>query len=298
MSDHEQGDNMTRQTKGEFRVGISFNPSADDTVSKIKRAAADLIDLIDSITSDRDSSVGNERGRLKALAQTRVEEAAMWAVKAATKGRRSMATEMKLVPVEPTGEMLRAAQAAWLNDPARRPTTMWQAMLAAAPVAEAGEGERLRARVAAAYESAAPVAEAGEAERLRDALSNALGEWVLVPKKPTLEMSRAVLEETRFCNPVGIYQKMLAAAPAPAAEAGKVERLRAVPEPMREAPADGVGYWVPLVRVDGEASTFFHVWRSDDFDRAFLVGGLCHSTEAAARAHAEAMIAMTKLEDV
>lgn len=38
-------------------------------------------------------------------------------------------------------------------------------------------------------------------------------EWVLVPKKPTLEMSRAVREETRFCDPVGIYQKMIAAAP-------------------------------------------------------------------------------------
>ena len=38
------------QTKGEYRVGINFNPSADDTVDKIKRAAADLIDLIDSIS--------------------------------------------------------------------------------------------------------------------------------------------------------------------------------------------------------------------------------------------------------
>lgn len=38
-------------------------------------------------------------------------------------------------------------------------------------------------------------------------------EWVLVPKKPTLAMSQAVREETRWCDPVGIYQKMLAAAP-------------------------------------------------------------------------------------
>lgn len=38
-------------------------------------------------------------------------------------------------------------------------------------------------------------------------------EWVLVPKKPTLRMAQAVREETRFCDPVGIYQKMLAVAP-------------------------------------------------------------------------------------
>ena len=72
-------------TKGEYRVGINFNPSNDDTVGKIKRAAADLIDLIEAIPSDRESAVGNERGRLKALAQTEIESAAMWAVKAATK---------------------------------------------------------------------------------------------------------------------------------------------------------------------------------------------------------------------
>lgn len=69
-------------TKGEYRVGIGFNPSADDTVGKIKRAAADLID---AVPSDRDTVAGNERGRLKALAQTAIEDGAMWAVKAATK---------------------------------------------------------------------------------------------------------------------------------------------------------------------------------------------------------------------
>lgn len=77
-------------TKGEYRVGINFNPSAADSVGKIKRAAADLIDLIDSIpVPDADSASGamrsNEVARLKALAQTEIESAAMWAVKAATK---------------------------------------------------------------------------------------------------------------------------------------------------------------------------------------------------------------------
>lgn len=66
-------------TKGEYRVGISLNPSADSMVDKIKRAAADLIDLVETIDGD------GERTRLKALAQTEIESAAMWAVKAATK---------------------------------------------------------------------------------------------------------------------------------------------------------------------------------------------------------------------
>jgi hypothetical protein len=72
-------------TKGEYRVGINFNPSADDMVGKIKRAAADLIDLIESITANHGGDQYNEVTRLKALAQTDIESAAMWAVKAATK---------------------------------------------------------------------------------------------------------------------------------------------------------------------------------------------------------------------
>lgn len=85
-------------TKGEYRVGITFNPSNDDTVGKIKHAAADLIDLIGAIpepkingdmTSEKwvnASTHLNEVKRLQALAQTAIEEGAMWAVKAATKG--------------------------------------------------------------------------------------------------------------------------------------------------------------------------------------------------------------------
>ena len=80
-------------TKGEYRVGINFNPAGADTVNKIKRAAADLIDLIDSIEShypDEDQSDDawgrfTEIQRLKNIAESTVESAAMWAVKAATK---------------------------------------------------------------------------------------------------------------------------------------------------------------------------------------------------------------------
>jgi hypothetical protein len=71
-------------TNGEYRVGINLNPSADDTVGRIKRAAADLIDLIETIPADTE-----DRPRLKALAQNHIEDAAMLAVKAATKPARN-----------------------------------------------------------------------------------------------------------------------------------------------------------------------------------------------------------------
>jgi hypothetical protein len=68
-------------TKGEYRVGIDFNPSGDEMVNAIKRAAADAIDMIETIDDHGDGEIR----RLKAEAQTCVEDAAMWAVKAATK---------------------------------------------------------------------------------------------------------------------------------------------------------------------------------------------------------------------
>lgn len=74
-------------TKGDYRVGVSFNPSANTLVDQIKRQAADLIDLIDSI-EEHPAQLDmrfSEIKRLKAIAQTHIEDAAMWAVKAATK---------------------------------------------------------------------------------------------------------------------------------------------------------------------------------------------------------------------
>ena len=83
-------------TKGEYRVGINFNPSADDHVGQIKRMAADLIDLIETIPGAEVRDLrGNEVARLKALAMTAIEDGAMWAVKAATKPAWSEWTEVK-----------------------------------------------------------------------------------------------------------------------------------------------------------------------------------------------------------
>lgn len=80
-------------TRGEYRVGINFNPSGDDLVGQIKRQAADLIDLIESIRASGDGhDQVTEVLRLRALAQTAIEEGAMWAVKAATKPKGDVRT--------------------------------------------------------------------------------------------------------------------------------------------------------------------------------------------------------------
>lgn len=67
---------MTEQTKGEKAVRLDFNPSQEGVVYDIKRHTAALIDLVEKLRG-RDP-------RLVSLAQTAYEEAAMWAVKAAT----------------------------------------------------------------------------------------------------------------------------------------------------------------------------------------------------------------------
>lgn len=61
---------------GEDRVRTKFNPSSDNDVDLIKQKTAYLIDMCEVLKS-KDS-------RLASLAQTAFEEAAMWAVKAAT----------------------------------------------------------------------------------------------------------------------------------------------------------------------------------------------------------------------
>ena len=71
-------------TTGEYRVGITFNPGGNEMVNKIKRAAADLIDLVEGIAPTSDGEIA----RLRALAMTHIEDGAMWAVKAATKPAR------------------------------------------------------------------------------------------------------------------------------------------------------------------------------------------------------------------
>jgi hypothetical protein len=67
---------MTTGSIGALRVRETFNPSGNPIVDKLKRYTADLIDLCEDLK--------RLDPRLAALAQTAYEEAAMWAVKAAT----------------------------------------------------------------------------------------------------------------------------------------------------------------------------------------------------------------------
>lgn len=83
------------KTIGENRVRTSFNPANDSLVDRIKQKSAELIDLCQAMKNDevvRPENVtkedlqfnSGEKLRLVSLAQTAYEEAAMWAVKAAT----------------------------------------------------------------------------------------------------------------------------------------------------------------------------------------------------------------------
>lgn len=78
----------TIKTFGEFRVRADFNISNSDVVTTIKQRAAESINFIENerpkSSPDVQTSQEVEKHRLISLAQTSYEEAAMWAVKAAT----------------------------------------------------------------------------------------------------------------------------------------------------------------------------------------------------------------------
>lgn len=86
---------MNGNTRGEQRVRIDFNVSGNSTVDSIKAKTAELINDLDSLRSfdvsdwpdtsnETIEKMAGEKLRLIDLAQTAYEEAAMWAVKAAT----------------------------------------------------------------------------------------------------------------------------------------------------------------------------------------------------------------------
>ncbi|HEY8361308.1 MAG TPA: hypothetical protein VIK77_00325 [Tissierellaceae bacterium] len=77
---------METKTIGEQRVRVEFNPERISYVDEIKQKTAELINLINN--SMHKPSLSDEEIReflrLKELAMTSYEEAAMWAVKSAT----------------------------------------------------------------------------------------------------------------------------------------------------------------------------------------------------------------------
>ena len=66
-------------TFGEKAVGLTFNPSGDQTVHELKEAYAKVIDILDDMRGNR-----SEKARLASIAITEAQGAQMWAVKAAT----------------------------------------------------------------------------------------------------------------------------------------------------------------------------------------------------------------------
>lgn len=72
---------MDEQTFGEKAVGLSFNPSAIDEVTKCKSAYAKLIDEMNDLRAISDSQ---EQKRLCSVAITELQTAQMWSVKALT----------------------------------------------------------------------------------------------------------------------------------------------------------------------------------------------------------------------
>ena len=67
-------------TYGQKAVGLTFNPSNDQTVQRIKELYAEIIDLLMTIPCGPTS----ERTRLVKIAITEAQTAQMWAVKAET----------------------------------------------------------------------------------------------------------------------------------------------------------------------------------------------------------------------
>lgn len=68
-------------TYGQKAVGLTFNPSNDPEVQKIKEAFAHAIDVI----NDLRVKVGpGEKGRMYSVAITEAQTAQMWAVKGVT----------------------------------------------------------------------------------------------------------------------------------------------------------------------------------------------------------------------
>ena len=71
---------MREMTYGEKAVGLTFNPSNDPQVQKIKELYAQIIDICNESISAEPS----EKSRLLKIAITEAQTAQMWAVKGIT----------------------------------------------------------------------------------------------------------------------------------------------------------------------------------------------------------------------
>jgi len=66
---------------GQKAVGLTFNPSGDEKVQKVKELYAEIIDLCNDLRTE----IGQgDQGRLLSVAITEAQGAQMWAVKGVT----------------------------------------------------------------------------------------------------------------------------------------------------------------------------------------------------------------------
>lgn len=70
------------QTFGQKAVGLSFNPSGYDAVTRAKMHSANIIDQMNEFRNRADATP--EQKRLASIAITEAQGAQMWAVKALT----------------------------------------------------------------------------------------------------------------------------------------------------------------------------------------------------------------------
>lgn len=75
---------MSKLSYGAKAVGLTFNPSGDPQVTRIKELYAEIIDLCAGEKLDAIQSSKGERARLFSIAITEAQAAQMWAVKAIT----------------------------------------------------------------------------------------------------------------------------------------------------------------------------------------------------------------------
>lgn len=74
----------TELTFGEKAVGLTFNPSGDATVQKIKETCAAAIDVLNNLRDIAKGANDGEAVRMFSVAITELQTAQMWGVKAAT----------------------------------------------------------------------------------------------------------------------------------------------------------------------------------------------------------------------
>ncbi len=67
-------------TFGQKAMGVSFNPSSNEKVAKLKELYAEIADILNDDRGDN----RDERARIASVAITEAQTAQMWAVKAVT----------------------------------------------------------------------------------------------------------------------------------------------------------------------------------------------------------------------